>query len=237
MSHIDVTERVQAERLRQEVVQMVSHDLRSPLSSIGIAVEMLQHRISQGNYDLQELFDVAERNVVRMTNLTNDLLDMERLESGMLELHKSQVSINTAFLQACDLVRVNSDKKQLTLVVAPTSAVVFADADRLNQILVNLLSNAIKFTENGKKITLSAAQTTSNVQLSVADEGRGIPDNFIHTIFDRFKQTRSTDSKESRGAGLGLAICKALVELHGGKIQVQSSIGQGSVFTFTLPLA
>jgi PAS domain S-box-containing protein len=233
----DVTERVQAERLRQEVVQMVSHDLRSPLSSIQIAIEMLQHRISQGNYDLQELFDVAERNVVRMTNLTNDLLDMERLEAGMLELNKSQVSISTAFSQACDLVRVSSDKKQIKLAIVPTNVVAFADADRLNQVLVNLLSNAIKFTGNGKTITLCARESSAGIEISVTDEGRGIPDSVIHTIFDRFKQTRSTDSKDSRGAGLGLAICKALVELHSGKIGVQSSVGRGSVFTFTIPAA
>jgi signal transduction histidine kinase len=172
-----------------------------------------------------------------MTTLINDLLDMDRLEAGMLVLNKSNISLSTSFDQAIHSVKPIADKRDVEIVVVPSDVTVLADPDRVIQVLVNLLSNAVKFSAQGGKVTLSALGTTSGVEISVADEGRGIPPNMLDSIFDRFRQVRASDAQESRGTGLGLAICKALVELHGGTILVRSEIGKGSVFTFTLPFA
>jgi PAS domain S-box-containing protein len=232
----DITERKQADRLRQEVVQMVSHDLRSPLLSIKGIIEMGQAgMIGELNQQGHKMFAIADRSSDRMLTLINDLLDVERLEAGMLELDKSQVALAQIFEQSLQTVANIATDKGVKLAARQTDLTVFADGDRLVQILVNLISNAVKFSQANTTVTLAAQIIPGFVKISVCDEGRGIPADQLQSIFDRFQQVQASDAKERHGTGLGLAICKALVGLHGGEISAQSEVGKGSIISFTLP--
>ncbi|HEY9712761.1 MAG TPA: PAS domain-containing sensor histidine kinase, partial [Chroococcales cyanobacterium] len=232
----DITERKAAERLRQDVVQMVSHDLRSPLATIESFHEMLEQGIlGDLNERGQKLLHIADRNSQRMLALIDDLLDIEKMEAGALELHKSDVPLSAIFEQSIHAVFAWSKEKDVALDYEPTELTVFADGDRLVQVLVNLLSNAVKFSPRGRAVTLLARQLPQAVEIDVIDRGRGIPAHMLGSIFDRFKQVRESDAREKRGTGLGLAICKALVALHEGTIRVQSAEGEGTVFTVHLP--
>lgn len=232
----DITERKGAERLRQEVMQMVSHDLRTPLSAVRSFLEMLESGIfgplSQRG---MELLAVADRSCQRMLALVKDLLDIERMESGMLSLEKSDCALNTVFEQAIQGVQAAADFGRVRLIALPAKQHVYADRDRLAQILSNLLTNAIKFSPRDGEITLSAAEVPGFIEVRVADQGRGVPAELQETIFERFKQVQLSDATEKGGSGLGLAICRALVELHGGTIRVESEADKGSTFIFTLP--
>lgn len=232
----NVTERREAERLRQEVIQMVSHDLRTPLTTIrGILDIVASGRVGELTDKGKSMIQMADHSSMLMMALARDLLEIEKLESGMLELYKNQILLKDVFSRSIDSVNIIAQQRKVSISAEPTELTVFADGDRIVQILVNLITNAVKFSPPNSKITISARQKDALVEISVADEGRGIPANQISSIFERFKQVRESDSKTEGGSGLGLAICKALVELHGGIISVRSEEGKGSVFTFSIP--
>lgn len=232
----DITERKGAERLRQEVMQMVSHDLRTPLATMQGFHEMLGEG-TFGALDDQgkKLLQVADSSTGRMLRLINDLLDIEKMESGSLQLNISHIELRPIFEQSLHNVFTMAKSKGVKLELMPTQLAVYADGDRLVQILVNLLSNAIKFTPPERRVRLSAEELPNAIEFRVQDEGRGIPKAALSTIFDRFKQVQSADAKDRAGFGLGLAICKALVELHGGDITVASEEGVGTTFSFRIP--
>ncbi|HEY9790193.1 MAG TPA: ATP-binding protein, partial [Candidatus Obscuribacterales bacterium] len=232
----DITERKGAERLRQEVMQMVSHDLRSPLNTVqGFHEFLATGRLGTLSDQGHNMLAAAERNTNRMLGLINDLLEIEKMESGVLDLTIAEVSVASVFEQSVQSVVALANTKGVQVEVVPTALGCNADGDRLVQVLVNLLSNAIKFTPAGAKVTLSAALSGNYLEMKVADQGRGIPANMLPTIFDRFKQVQASDAKGKRGFGLGLAICKALVELHNGVINVESEVGVGSTFIVRIP--
>ncbi|MBS1990920.1 MAG: PAS domain S-box protein [Cyanobacteria bacterium SZAS LIN-2] len=232
----DITERKQVERLRQEVVQMVSHDLRSPLTTIrGILEIVSSGRVGELTERGKEMIQTADRSSMQMLALVRDLLEIEKMEAGQLELNKKEVSLSEIFNQSVEAVSIMGHKRHVAVKAVDTSITVLADGDRLVQILVNLLTNAVKFSPPNSTVTLSARSINGFVEINVADQGRGIPAHLMSTIFDRFKQVRESDSKAEGGSGLGLAICKALVELHGGGISVSSEEGKGSVFTVRIP--
>jgi len=233
----DISERKRAERLRQEVVQMVSHDLRSPLFAIQGVLEMLgAGMIGHLDADQQRLLSAADRSAARMLTLVNDLLDIERMEAGMLQLEKKDMPLAAAFEQAIHTTQPLAQAKGITLKLLATDLAVFADGDRIIQVLINLLSNAVKFSPQGEVVTLAAEPVSGFARITVTDHGRGIPPHLTKAIFDRFKQVEAADAQKGSGSGLGLAICKALVEMHGGEIHVISELGKGSQFVFTIPL-
>lgn len=232
----DNTERKRSERLRQEVVQMVSHDLRTPLTSIRGILETLESgSLGQLNERGKKLVGLADQSSLRMLSLIRDLLEIEKMEAGMLELHKMQVPIDSIIEQSIATVQPIANQRQVNLVGAHNSSAIFADGERIIQVLVNLITNAVKFSPKNSTVRVSATTTPENIEFSVVDEGRGIPASSISTIFERFRQVQESDSKNEGGAGLGLAICKALVELHGGDITVTSVGGKGSTFSFRIP--
>ncbi len=232
----DVTGRKQAERLRQEVVQMVSHDLRTPLTTIrGILEIVASGKVGDLTEKGKNMIQMAEHSSMLMLALARDLLEIEKVEAGMLELNKNQLPVSDIFKQSVDAVNIIAQQRKVSIEAETTDAKVFADRDRMVQILVNLITNAVKFSPPNSKISLSACSTADSVEISVADQGRGIPPDLISSIFERFKQVRESDSKTDGGSGLGLAICKGLVELHGGNISVTSEEGKGSVFSFRIP--
>ena len=236
---LDITERKEIERLKQEFVAMISHDLRTPLTSIQIFLNMLT-RGAFGTISDSGLkkADMADRNATRLINLVNDLLDIEKLESGQLQLHCQAVTLKPVIERSVESVRGFAEQQGVTLAVEPISdGELFADSDRLVQVVVNLLGNAVKFSPKGSVVTVSTNKGPEWLELRVTDRGRGVPAHLRETIFERFKQVEARDATEKGGTGLGLAICKAIVEQHGGQIGVESQEGQGSSFWFRLPLA
>lgn len=232
----DISNRKAAEQLRKDVVRMVSQDLLSPLSAIDTIYDTLESsRFGELNEKGKRQLHNVRTNIDRMLQLINDLLDIEKLTSGSLELERRQVSLSTVIEQSIESVLFLADKKQLKIDRLYAYLEVYADPHRLVQILVNLLSNAIKFSPVGGKITVSARRNETNIEISVTDEGRGIPKEMTKVIFNRFQQVKTSDATVKGGSGLGLAICKELVELHGGQIGVESEEGNGSRFYFFIP--
>lgn len=232
----DVTETKNLEKMKQAFVAMVSHDLRSPLCSIQAYTELLE----KGVYgELTEMGKDSLKNVngsiTRLIDLVSDLIDIERLESGNLQLNLAQVPVENLFEKAMQSVSALASTSEIAFQSEDNGLIVRADESRMVQVLVNLLSNAIKFSPKGGVVNLQASQTAETVVLSVSDSGRGIPVDQLSTIFERFKQVEASDSANRKGSGLGLSICKAIVEQHGGKIGVESQSGKGSRFWIELP--
>lgn len=226
----------QVDEMKQQFVAMVSHDLKSPLTSVSGFLSLL----SQGLYGTlteqgEKRVQLAERNVSRLIAMINDLLDIEKLESGQLELTMEIIPLEPVVERSVEAVRVFAEQNKVNLVVEPIDCNVYADGDRLIQVLVNLISNAVKFSPADSAVTISARPAEEKVELRIADQGCGIPAEYRQVIFERFRQVRKTDSTKKGGTGLGLAICKAIVEQHGGAIGVESEEGKGSTFWFTLP--
>jgi PAS domain S-box-containing protein len=232
----DITDRKQIERMKREFVAMVSHDLRTPLTSIQGFLALLQAgALGELTQSGKSSLNLADNSINRLIKLVTDLLDMEKLESGKMDLHLRNVSVRELFLESAQAVDSFADASGVVVDIKATDLSIEADGDRIIQVLVNLVSNAIKFSPRDSVVTLSAAESEAAVEFRVSDEGRGIPPEFIDSVFERFKQVKKSDAKNRKGSGLGLAICKAIVEKHGGKIGVFSEEGKGSTFWFSLP--
>jgi signal transduction histidine kinase len=236
---LDAAYRRQMERLKDELVSIVAHELRTPLTSIRgslglLASGKLDPRSSQG----QRLVEIAAQNSDRLVRLVNDMLDLERLESGALGLEQAATPADRLVEQAVDAVRGAAQEAGVRLAadVRPDLAL-WADADRAVQVLVNLLSNAVKFSPAGAQVRVTAERRGDEALFQVRDRGRGIPHDQLEAIFERFRQVDSSDARKKGGTGLGLAISRSIVHQHGGRIWVASALGQGSTFFFTLPLA
>jgi len=222
----------------QDFMAIVSHDLRSPLGSISMAADLLLMNASGGKIDLPETIQfvsMIKRAASLMDRLIGDLLDIERIETGKVELKKSKQNM-TALLSECkELFDLASLKKSIKFnITSPSSEPLLAniDRDRIRQVLSNLVGNALKFTATGGTISLKAEQIESWIHVSISDTGNGIPFSEQDRIFEKFFQIGSV-SRE--GLGLGLHIAKWTVEAHKGKISVESEIGKGSTFSFSLP--
>ncbi len=234
----DISARREVERLKQEFVSMMSHDLRTPLMSIQASLSLLSVGASG---DLPEsatrnVLD-AERNISYIISLINSLIDVERMDSAKLQVHLSPTELAPLLDNAIQAVRSLATNKGIKLECSQLDVEVNADGDRVAQVLINLLSNALKFSSRNSTIRVVAIQQNdATIEVQVSDEGRGIPAAQLDSVFERFKQVKDIDATEHKGSGLGLAICKSIVEAHGGKIGVRSSEGQGTTFWFTLAL-
>ena len=234
---IDVTERHEVERLKQEFISMVSHELRSPLNSVLGFLEMLPEGIyGDLNPTGQEKVTVAERNVNRLIRLINDLLEIDRTEAGRLSMEIDDIPIKPLIDRSVDAVKALADKENITITVSDSDTIVTADGDRIVQVIVNLLSNAIKYSPKGGKIEVTTTTQEDWLEVRVKDEGRGIPEQYKALIFEKFQQVNSSDWRQKGGTGLGLAISKAIVDQLHGSIGVESEEGKGSTFWFRLPL-
>jgi signal transduction histidine kinase len=233
----DITERQMVERMKDEFVSVVSHELRTPLTSIHGALRML----SSGLLDNQpakgkRLLDIAVDSTDRLVRLTNDILDVQRIESGKVTMKKKVCYVADLITQAIDVMQAMADKAGVTLAMGSVSACLWVDSDRIMQTLTNLLSNAIKFSPPGATVWLKAEEQEKYVLFQVKDQGRGIPSDKLESIFERFQQVDTSDARNHEGTGLGLAICRSIVQQHDGQIWVESALGEGSTFYFTLPL-
>jgi PAS domain S-box-containing protein len=234
---LDVTERHEIERLKREFVSTVSHELRTPLTSIRGSLSLLAlGALGSVSEQAGKVIKIAERNTIRLINLINDLLDVEKLEAGKLEMVFDNVPFANIIERALESVRSFAEQYNITFETAQTNTVVYADGDRLVQVLVNLLSNAVKYSPRNGTVKLSIDETNDFIKIGITDRGRGIPTDFKDKVFERFQQVEAADAKQKGGTGLGLAICKAIIEEHGGTIGVDSEEGKGSTFWFILPL-
>lgn len=235
----DVTERHQLDRMKSQFVAMITHDLRTPLA----AIQTTLGNAEQGVYgDLTEQgkkrIATAESNCERLIDLINDLLDFEKAKDGKLELDLQEHEIDSIVELAISAVQGFADTSKVKLIKENCGGTVNIDGRRLIQVLVNLLSNAIKFSHKEGEVRVFTTTDDAVCEISVQDQGRGIPVAHISTIFDQFSQVRPNDAVERSGTGLGLAICKQIVNSHpGGEIAVESEEGKGSRFFIRLPLA
>ncbi len=233
--------RVEAEaanRMKDEFLAIVSHELRSPLNAmLGWARLLRERKFNEAT--TARAIDIIERNARLQTNLIEDLLDVSRIIRGQLSLQVHPVNLVQMIEAAINTVKPAADAKAIRLesVLEPNFGSVWADANRLQQVLSNLLSNAIKFTPKGGRVELRLERSRDAVEITVKDTGIGINPDFLPYIFDRFRQADTTSTRSHGGLGLGLAIVHHLVELHGGIIHAESGgEGQGAKFTVQLPI-
>jgi PAS domain S-box-containing protein len=227
---------VHATQLRDQVLAFVAHDLRNPLSNILMQISALKRQGSERELRSLKPLEVIHRAATRMNHLIQDLLDVALMEAGQLTIEQTRQSAGGLIVEEVDMQRplASSSSLELRIEVEPDVPEVWADRDRLLQVLENLIGNAIKFTKAGGRITVGAASRDDEVVFWVADTGSGIASENLGRVFDRFWQA----SRAGRlGAGLGLPISKGIVEAHGGRIWVESTAGSGSTFFFTIPIA
>jgi signal transduction histidine kinase len=234
--------------VKSEFVSVASHELRTPLAAIKNAVQLiLSGKTGEINANQEKFLSMAERNINRLTNILNDLLDLSRIESGKIELKFKDIQLKDVVELAASSLRPHADVKSIRIDVQIQEALpaVWGDQEKIEQILTNLIGNAIKFTPDGGKILISAEPISHDqndgygnmVAISVKDTGIGIPAEHLDAIFEKFHQVEGSLHRSVSGTGLGLAITKGLVEAHQGKISVESEVRKGSTFTFTLPVS
>ncbi len=231
-----------SESLRADLTDMVVHDLRSPLSGINLSIDMLADSIKDPRKAaFQERFiGNARSSIQKMLNLINQLLDMTRLEAGQLELDRKSLQVSDLLDKRANAFAVQSEANEISLVTQTPDMLptVYADENFIGRVLDNLIDNALKFTDAGGTISLLAQANGQEVIVQVQDTGVGIPSESLNTIFDKYAQVKSQNSMEMRqGTGLGLPFCRLVVEAHNGRIWAESDVGEGSTFSFTLPIS
>ncbi len=228
-----------ATRAKSEFLASMSHELRTPLNAvIGFSEVLLERMFGDLNTKQEEYLRDIHESGQHLLSLINDILDLSKVEAGRMGLELTTFDLPMALDNALTLVKERGSRHgiQLALEVDDRLGDFTADERKIKQILVNLLSNAIKFTPNGGKIALRARLTDSLAEVSVSDTGIGIAPEDHRRIFDEFRQVGGDYARKGEGTGLGLTLAKKFVELHGGKIWVESELGRGSTFTFTLPV-
>ena len=234
----DITRLKELERLKSEFVMTASHELRTPLTSIGMSVAMLMESAAVKLTDQErELLDVCHEEVNRLKALVNDLLDLSKIEAGKLEICLEPVAPSFLSLQASATIKSQAEAAGIALTVEVPEELpeVLADPNKIVWVLVNLLANAVRYTPSGGQIRLRGERVGDTLHLKVQDNGPGVPREMQSRIFDKF--VRLDQGEASGGSGLGLAISKEIIRAHRGVIWLDSEPGQGSTFTFTLPLA
>jgi signal transduction histidine kinase len=224
--------------MREDLIAMIYHDLRSPLANIISALDMLQSLIPVENAPtLQPVFNIATRSSDRMQRLINSLLDIHRLESGQSLTNQQPTNLKDLVHDALDAVVPITESKKQTLEdqVPDDIPPVMVDADMVKRVITNLLENGTKFTPLHGNLSIGATQDGRWVTIWIKDSGPGIAPESQQMIFEKY--TRLQAEKFPKGLGLGLAFCKLAVAAHGGKIWVESKLGEGSRFMFTIPVA
>ena len=238
----DISERKQVERMKSEFISTASHELRTPLTAIYASLDMLNSGMAgELPPDAKALLGISYRSAERLVRLINDVLDVEKIESRNMTYHMVVQPVLPLVEQSIRAMQSYADQYEVKfeLVCKSSDEIhVLLDADRVIQVMVNLLSNAAKFSPRVEAVvTVSLQRLAASVREMVADSGSGIPENFRSRIFQRFAQADSSDRRQKGGTGLGLNICKSIIEARGGKIDFVSVPGKGSVFFFDFPQA
>ncbi len=236
----DQTEKLQElNRLKTDFVSTVSHELRTPLTAIKGSIGLILGGVTGPlqNIELKQMLEITQNNTDRLIRLINDVLDIAKIEAGMVRLNFDKESIDSVVRQAIEGVEGFAKTREVNILyeVPDKSPKVVMDRDRMVQVITNLLSNSIKFTDAGGVVKVFLEESKDRIHVTVEDNGHGISQEFMNKMWSKFQQEESVSNKNKEGTGLGLAIVKGLVEEHGGKIWCTSSVGVGSQFTFSLP--
>jgi signal transduction histidine kinase len=223
----------EAERVKQEFLSIISHELRSPLSSIQGTLTLLDAG-AYGQLNDQGRMRVtnAEASATRLINLINELLEIQKMSVGKLKMNFESTSLGPVLQRSIEMARVLAERKSIKLESNGIEGEAYVDGARIEQVLVNLLSNAIKYSPNGTTVSVKVVKEGELVEFRIKDEGPGISESLRETIFERYEQGEGT---EKDGTGLGLPICKAIVEEHRGQIGLETELGKGSTFWFRVP--
>ncbi|MGD1804818.1 ATP-binding protein [Dapis sp. BLCC M126] len=244
----DISDRKAIERMKDEFISVVSHELRTPLTSIHSSLKILATgKLGNLCNKGQRMLRIADEQTDRLVRLVNNVLDLQSIQSGKVKMNKKACQAMELMIEACQTMQAMAQEYEVNLFSKSVAFLVWADRDYIVQTLTNLLSNAIKFSPPNSTVFLSAKmeppqqssgreKQISYVTFEVKDQGQGIPADKLETIFERFQQVDSSDSRKKGGTGLGLTICRQIIEEHGGKIWAESCLGKGSTFYFTLPL-
>lgn len=235
----DVTEEEKIEQERREFVSNVSHELRTPLTTLSSYIEALNDGAWRDSELAPKFLNVIQNETERMIRMVNSLLQLSRVDSKELALHRETVEFTTFFLEIIERFEMNVKEEQsitFERVIPDESYYVWIDRDRMTQVIDNIISNAIKYSPNGGKITFKIEKRIRQIVISVKDEGIGIEYDQLDKIFDRFYRVDKARTRELGGTGLGLAITRELVEAHYGRIWANSRVGEGTTIYFTLPL-
>jgi signal transduction histidine kinase len=228
-----------ASRHKSEFLANMSHELRTPLNSIIGFSEVLSERMfGELNQKQDEYVKDIHSSGRHLLSLINDILDLSKIEAGKMELELSEFDLPAALDNAMTLLKERAQRHgiALKLEINPDLGTVRADERKFKQIMLNLLSNAVKFTREGGSVAVTAKPNGTMIEISVADTGAGITAEDQKSLFEEFKQLGPDRARKAEGTGLGLALTKRFIELHGGAIRVESAIGKGSTFSFTLPI-
>ncbi len=227
-------------KVKSDFVSAVSHELRTPLTSIkGYTSILLTEKLGKISSVQRERLSKIDKHSDRLTALINDLLDLSRIESGRVRMEMKPLELERVVRSAISTVETQAEEREIELKVALPSglSLVMADKKSLEQIFINLLSNAIKYTRKGGEVTVRAVENQNVIQVDVSDTGIGVPEDCLGKVFDEFFRVDAHGGGQPRGTGLGLALVKRMVEAHRGKVWVESQMGKGSTFSFTLPSA
>ena len=229
-----VAELERLNRAKSDFVSIVSHEFRTPLTGIQGFSEMMRSE----DLTLDEMREYAgdiNKDAQRLNRMINEMLDLDKMESGRMPLHRERVDFNTVVSDAVAQVRPTAPTHPVSLRLDPDVAPLFGDRDKLTQVLANLLSNAVKYSPNGGEIVVTTRREGESIHLLVRDHGIGIPREALESIFERYGRVESRATRAIRGTGLGLPIVRQIVQLHGGTVWAESTIGAGSVFHVTIP--
>jgi PAS domain S-box-containing protein len=229
-------------KLKQDFASMIAHDLRSPITSIKGFTDMMASGMLGSISDKQgEALSIIKDAIGRQLSLVNDYLDLSKMESGNINIDTQKIDISQTIDSSISLIKIQAESKNINLssIIDDHLPSVLGDTAKLEQVLINLLTNAVKFTPNDGSIVVAAAKAQDDdyIQISVSDTGEGISEDELAIVFDKYKQTKTGKKSERKSTGLGLAISKLIIEAHGGNIWVESMVGKGSTFYFTVPIA
>ena|GEM_PF-817917 len=234
---MDITERKLDDLRKNDFIGMVSHELKTPLTSLNAYVQMLQQRTAKtGDTFTAGALQKAHTQVKKMTVMINGFLNVSRLESGKIHLHKQEFLLNEVLKDVVDEVTLTLSSSHVITIAQLTPVTVYADIDKIGNVITNLLSNAVKYSPTGKQITVNCIIVDDAVQVSITDEGMGIKPQHLTKLFDRFYRVDAKHTQQISGFGIGLYLSAEIVKSHGGHIWVESETGVGSTFYFTLPL-
>ncbi len=233
----DLTEMRGLQTMRREFVGNISHELRTPLAAIKAIIETLQDGAIKDSTVAEDFLNRVNLEVDSLTQMVNELIELSRIETGKTHLNMEPVNLNQEIQEAVSHLSPQAERKSVSLVLQLNGGLplVLADRERLQQVIINIVHNAIKFTPSQGKITIQSDATDNSIMVHVSDTGIGISRDDLPHIFERF--FKADKSRSNSGSGLGLAIAKHIVQAHNGKIWVQSQEGQGSTFSFSIPLS
>lgn len=233
----DVTREREFDQMKNQLLSTVSHELRTPLASIkGFATTLLRQDVRWDEATQREFLEIIEEESNLLEELIDNLLDMSQIEAGALRIQKEPVQLRRIVREAVDNARRRTETHWFVVDLPAELPRVWADPRRIRQVLNNLIENAVKYAPAGGQITITCEVVNGALMVSVADQGAGIPHEYLERIFERFFQVDGAATRKMGGSGLGLAIARGIIQAHGGQIWAESEPGQGSAFRFTLPV-